>query len=51
LVAIRVERSVVIVTRTDGLEAVMKGSPWLARSNGRAALTHGSQRYAAHVEP
>ena len=34
-------RSLVTVRRTNGLDAVMKGSPWLARSKRRARLTHG----------
>ena len=34
LVAIQRRRSVLIVTRTDGLDAVTNGSPWLGRLNG-----------------
>ena len=44
LVASRIVRSVVILTRTDGLVTVTNGSPWFGRSNGVARLIHGSQR-------
>ena len=51
LVAMGTTRSVVTVRRTKGLEAVMKGSPWLGRSKRRARLTQGSQRYPAQAPP
>ena len=44
LVASRSARSVVIRTRTDGLDTVTNGSPWFGRSNGVARLIQGSQR-------
>ena len=44
VVATRIGRSVISVSRTCGLTGVTNGSPWLGRSNGVRLLTQGTQR-------
>ena len=49
VVAQRMRRSLMTVTRTRGLTGVTNGSPWFGRLNGVARLIQGSQRWTETI--